>query len=171
VLQGGSPVAGQLAQLTYTRQVIDETMRLYPPIPGILREATAADELCGHRVPPRSIIAILPWVVHRHRRLWRDPDRFDPDRFSPENTAERSRFAYVPFAAGPRICVGASFAMTQMLIVVAILARRFRFHLASGHPVRPVGHISLHPQGGLQVIVERRAAVSPEPREPALRAH
>jgi cytochrome P450 len=171
VLQRGSPVAGQLAQLTYTRQVIDETMRLYPPIPGILREAAAADELCGHRVPPRSIIAILPWVVHRHRRLWRDPDRFDPDRFCPENTAARPRFAFVPFAAGPRICVGASFAMTQMLIVVAILARRFRFRLAPGHPVRPVGHISLHPQGGLQVTVERRAAVSPEPRERALRAH
>jgi cytochrome P450 len=171
VLEGQPPVAGHLTQLTFTRQVIEETMRLYPPIPGILREAVAADELAGRRVPPRSIVAIMPWVVHRHRQLWRDPERFDPDRFNPENAAARPRFAYVPFAAGPRVCVGAAFAMTQMLIVVASLARRFRFRLASHHPVRPVGHISLHPHGGLQVTVERRAAVSGERHEPALRQY
>ena len=94
--------------------------------------------------------------LHRHRRLWDDPERFDPDRFSPENSASRPRFAYVPFAGGPRICVGASFAMTQMLIVVAVLARRFRFRLSPDHPVRAVGRISLHPQGGLMVTAEHR---------------
>ncbi len=156
VLGDEPPTPGQLAELPFARQVIDETMRLYPPIPAILREAAAADTLCGHRVPPRSIIAILPWVVHRHRRLWRDPDRFDPDRFAPENSTARPRFAYVPFAGGPRICVGASFAMTQMLIVIAVLARRFRFCLSPAHPVRAVGRISLHPQGGLMMTVERR---------------
>ena len=159
VLRDEPLVPSRLAQLNYTRQVIDETMRLYPPIPGILREARATDLLCGHRIPPRSVIAILPWVVHRHRRLWSQPEHFDPDRFAPGNAATRPRFAYVPFAGGPRICVGASFAMTQMLIVVAILARRFRFRLAPEHPVRPVGRISLHPFGGLRVRVERRAAV------------
>jgi len=157
VLQGERLALPHLAQFTYARQVIDEAMRLYPPIPGILREAAAADEVCGHRVGPGTAIAILPWVVHRHRRLWHDPERFDPDRFSPENAAERPRFAYVPFAGGPRICVGASFAITQMLIVVAVLVRRFSFPLAGGHPVRPVGHISLHPYGGLRVTVQRRA--------------
>ena len=151
----------QLPQLSFVRQVIEETMRLYPPIPGILREAAAADVVCGHRVPARSIIAILPWVVHRHRRLWDDPERFDPDRFNEENSAARSRFAYVPFAGGPRICVGASFAMTQMLIVVAVLARRFRFRLSADHPVRAVGRISLHPHGGLMVTVERRGVAMP----------
>jgi cytochrome P450 len=117
-LQGDEPTQAQLTQLTFARQVIEETMRLYPPIPGILREAAAADVLCGHRIPRHAVIAIMPWVVHRHRRLWSDPDRFDPDRFSPENSVARHRFAYVPFAGGPRICVGAMFAMTQMLIVV-----------------------------------------------------
>ena len=160
VLRGGPLVPSQLAQLNYTRQVLDETMRLYPPIPAILREARAADTLCGHPVPPRSVIAILPWVVHRHRRLWSEPERFDPDRFTPENAAARPRFAYVPFAGGPRICVGASFAMTQMLIVVAMLARRFRFRLVPEHPIRPVGRISLHPFGGLRVRVERRETAS-----------
>jgi len=160
VLRGGPLVPSQLAQLNYTRQVLDETMRLYPPIPAILREARAADTLCGHPVPPRSVIAILPWVVHRHRRLWSEPEHFDPDRFTPENAAARPRFAYVPFAGGPRICVGASFAMTQMLIVVAMLARRFRFRLVPEHPIRPVGRISLHPFGGLRVRVERRETAS-----------
>jgi cytochrome P450 len=156
-LQGEPPTAAQLMQLPFARQVIDETMRLYPPIPGILREAAAADMVCGHHVPKNSIIAILPWVVHRHRRLWNDPERFDPDRFDPANSAARPRFAYVPFAGGPRICVGASFAITQMLIVVAVLGRRFRFRLSPDHPVRAVGRISLHPYGGLMVTAERRA--------------
>jgi cytochrome P450 len=150
--------SAHLPRLAYTRQVIEETMRLYPPIPAILRQAAADDVICGHRVKPRSIIAILPWIVHRHRRLWPDPDRFDPDNFSPERRSAQHRFAFVPFAAGPRVCVGAGFAMTQMTIVVAVLARRFRFRLAAEHPVVPVGRISLHPHGGLQVTVEDRNA-------------
>ncbi len=157
VLEGGPPSPGQLARLGYARQVIEETMRLYPPIPGLLREAAAADSICGRRIARGSVVAILPWVVHRHRRLWADPDRFDPERFNRANAAARPRFAYIPFAAGPRICVGAGFAMTQMLIVVAVLARRFRFRLAPEHPIRPVGRISLHPFGGLRMTVERRA--------------
>lgn len=160
LLQGEPPGQAQLPQLAFARQVIDETMRLYPPIPGILREAAGPDQLGGHRIPKRAVIAIMPWVLHRHRKLWSDPERFDPDRFSPQRAAERHRFAYVPFAGGPRICVGATFAMTQMLIVVAVLARRFRFRLAAGHEVRAVGHISLHPYGGLMMTVEPRNSVN-----------
>jgi cytochrome P450 len=121
-----------------------------------LRQAAAPDVLCGRPVPKGSVIAVMPWVVHRHRRLWSDPERFDPDRFAPDAPVKVSRFAYLPFAAGPRVCVGASFAMTQMLLVVAVLARRFRFRLDPGHPVRPVGRISLHPFGGVQMLIERR---------------
>ncbi len=160
VVQGAPIAPAHLPQLAYTRQVIEETMRLYPPIPAILRQAKAEDVVCGHRVPRRSIIAILPWVVHRHRRLWTDPDRFDPDNFSPARRAAQHRFAYVPFAGGPRVCIGAAFAMTQMAIVVAVLARRFRFRLADNHPVVPVGRISLHPYGGLHVTAERRGAAA-----------
>jgi cytochrome P450 len=156
VLGGEPPTPALLPQLTYTRQIIDETMRLYPPIPGILREAAAADVLSGQRVPAGSIIAVMPWIVHRHRRLWSDPDRFDPEHFAAEPVAARSRFAYIPFAAGPRICVGAAFAMTQMLVVVSVLARRFRLRLVPGRPIRPVGHISLHPYGGLWATAEPR---------------
>jgi cytochrome P450 len=153
----GEPVAPEhLNRLTYSRQVIEETMRLYPPIPAILRQAVADDVVCGHRVPRRSIIAVLPWIVHRHRRLWPDPDHFDPENFSAERRAGTHRFAFVPFAGGPRVCVGAAFAMTQMAIVVAVLARRFRFRLAPERPVVPVGRISLYPRGGLHVTVEER---------------
>ena len=99
---------------------------------------------------------MLPWIVHRHRKLWRDPDLFDPDRFLEENTAGRPKLAYLPFAAGPRVCVGASFAVTQMLTTIAVLGRRFRFRLASEAPVVPFGAISLQPKGGLPVRIERR---------------
>jgi cytochrome P450 len=160
VVRGGPLAPAHLPQLAYARQVIEETMRLYPPIPAILRQAVADDVVCGQRVPRRSIVAILPWVVHRHRRLWTDPDRFDPANFSPGRRAARHRFAYLPFAGGPRVCVGAGFAMTQMTIVVAVLAQRFRFRLAADHPVVPVGRISLHPYGGLHVRVEHRSVVA-----------
>ena len=160
VVQDGPLAPAHLPQLAYACQVIEETMRLYPPIPAILRQAKAEDVVCGHRVPRRSIIAILPWVIHRHRRLWTDPDRFDPDNFSAARRAAQHRFAYVPFAGGPRVCVGAAFAMTQMSIVVAVLARRFRFRLAGDRPVVPVGRISLHPYGGLHVAAEQRSAAA-----------
>ena len=145
-----------LERLPYTRRVLEEVMRLYPPIPAILRQAAARDVVAGHRVRRGAIIAILPWIVHRHRTLWRDPDRFDPERFTADNSVGRPRLAYLPFATGPRVCVGASFAMTQMLVVIAVLGRRFRFRLASDGPVVPFGAISLQPQGGLPVLVERR---------------
>ncbi|HTT79416.1 MAG TPA: cytochrome P450, partial [Stellaceae bacterium] len=148
-----------LADLAYLRRVLDETMRLYPPLPVMMmRTALAADVVCGLSVPPRSIIAIVPWVVHRHKKLWQDPDRFDPERFAPAAAAARSRYAYLPFAAGPRVCVGASLAMLQLTIAVAVVARRFRFRLAPGRPVEPTAWTNLRPQGGLWVIVEPRPA-------------
>lgn len=156
VLDGGALQPEQMTRLPYTRQVFDEVLRLYPPIPAVLRQAKRADVICGHRVPRDAIVVIMPWIVHRHRRLWTDPDRFDPDRFSPENGAGRPRLAYLPFATGPRVCPGATFALTQMLIVTAAFARRFRIRLAADAPVVPFGAISLQPRGGLRVKLERR---------------
>ncbi len=156
VLGGRVPTPEDLPKLVYTRRVLDEVMRLYPPIPAILRQAAAGDVICGHRIRRGTIVAVLPWVIHRHRRLWPEPDRFDPDRFLEENSAGRPKLAYLPFAAGPRVCVGASFALTQLLTTIAVLGRRFRFRLASTAPVVPFGAISLQPKGGLPVRVERR---------------
>lgn len=146
-----------LPRLTYLRQVIDETMRLYPPVPVILRQTVADDVVCGRRVPRGSVVVIAPWVIHRHRRLWRDPDRFDPDRFTPEHIAGRSRYAYLPFSVGPRTCIAAPLAMMQVQIATAILARRFRFRLLPDHPVEPTGWNTLRPEHGIRMTVEPRA--------------
>ena len=132
-------------------------MRLYPPLPiMMMRRAAAEDTVCGRRVPRRSAIAILPWVVHRHRRLWHDPDRFDPERFSPAAVAARSRYAYLPFAVGPHVCVGASMAMLQLTITVAVMARHFRFCLVPGRPVEPTAWTNIRPRDGIWMTVEKR---------------
>jgi len=156
VLAGRSPMPDDISKLGYLRQVLDETMRLYPPLPVMLRSAAAEDTLCGERVPRGSVIAIMPWVVHRHRRLWREPDRFDPDRFAAERASERPRFSYFPFGVGPHICPGAALSMAEIPIALAVLAQRFRFRLAPGHDVEPVAWTTLRPRGGLYLTVEPR---------------
>ena len=108
VLGARAPTADDLPRLVYLRKLIDETMRLYPPIPVMMRVAADDDVVNGRTIPRGSLISIMPWVVHRHRKLWTDPDHFDPERFSPEQSATRHRFAYIPFALGPHICIGAS---------------------------------------------------------------
>ena len=156
VLGGRTPAPADLPRLVYTRKVIDETMRLYPPIPVLMRTAAADDVICGRRVRKRSLVGVMPFVVHRHRKLWPNPERFDPERFAPENTATRERFSYLPFCLGPRICVGASLAQMQVPLIVATLAQRFRYRLVPHHPVTPVGWITLRPDHGIRVTLERR---------------
>ena len=156
VLGGAPPTPQDLFKLIYLRRVVDEAMRLYPPLPVMLRRAATADVVCGRPIPRRSIVAVMPWVVHRHRKLWDDPDRFDPERFSPKPVAARSRYAYLPFSVGPHICIGASLAMIEILGTVAVLAQRFRFRLVPGAPVEPVAWTSLRPGRGLRMTIERR---------------
>jgi cytochrome P450 len=160
VLGDDPPSVRDFAKLIWLRQVLDETMRLYPPLPiMMMRRASAADTLCGRRVPRGSIVAIMPWVVHRHRKLWRDPDRFDPERFAPESAASRSRYAYLPFAVGPHVCVGASLAMLQLMVAVAVLARHFRFHLVPGRVVEPTAWTNIRPKNGMWMTLEPRRAL------------
>ena len=156
MLGGGSPSPEDLPRLVYLRQVLDETMRLYPPLPLTLRSAAADDVVCGHRVPRGSVVAISPWVVHRHRRLWQHPERFDPERFAPERTSERPRYSYLPFGVGPHVCPGAALALNEVLIAVAVLAQRFRFRLVPGQQVEPVAWTTLRARRGIQVTLEPR---------------
>jgi len=156
VLGGREPRFEDLAQLRYTRMVLEESMRLYPPAHTMSREALADDEIEGHRVAKGSVVSIVPWVIHRHRLLWDRPDVFDPERFAPDRAATRPRFAYIPFGGGPRICIGAGFAMTEALIILAMLGQRFRLRLAPGAAVEPVGLITLRPRNGLPMMLERR---------------
>jgi cytochrome P450 len=168
VLSGRTPTPDDLPKLAYVRQVLDETMRLYPPLPVmILRRAAAADIVCGRRIAANSVVAIMPWVLHRHRKLWQDPDRFDPDRFSPEETAARSRYSYLPFGIGPHVCTGAQLTTMQMVITVAMLAQRFRFHLVPGQQVEPTAWINLRPSRGITMRVEPRTGATADRRTTA----
>ena len=145
-----------LPKLIYLRQLVDEAMRLYPPLPLTLRTAAADDTVCGRRVPRGSVVAVMPWVVHRHRKLWPEPDRFDPERFSPAQAGARPRYSYIPFGVGPHVCPGAALAMNEILITVAILARRFRFRLVPGQSIEPTAWTTLRPRHGIMVTIEPR---------------
>jgi cytochrome P450 len=157
VLGGRTPAHADIAQLRYTRMVFEETMRLYPPAYSLSRTAIGPDVIGGVTVPPGAIINIYPYVTHRNPVLWPDPERFDPDRFDPHRAAGRHRFAYLPFGGGPRICIGQGFAMTEAIIVIASVAQRFRFSLAPGHTVQPIGALTLRPRGGVWVKAEARS--------------
>ena len=156
MLQNRTPRYDDLANLRYTRMVIEEAMRLYPPAHTFGRQPIADDEVLGHRIPAGSEVLIVPWLLHRKPSLWENPDRFDPERFAPERAAARPRFAYVPFGAGPRICIGAAFAMAEAMLILATIAQRYRLRLKPGFPVEPQGLITLRPRYGLKMLLERR---------------
>jgi cytochrome P450 len=174
VLGGRTPTVEDLPNLPYTRMVIEEAMRVYPPAPGLsMRVAKEADELCGFKVTPGLQIIVSPWILHRHRRLWDDPERFDPTRFSKELSDKRPRFAYLPFGGGPRICIGATLAMTEAILILAVLAQRFRVRLKEPQDIKLQARITLRPKNGLKTILEhRRPARQAEhgQRAPALQA-
>ncbi len=136
--------ADALPHLVYTRAVVQEALRLYPPAYGIFRVARAADEADGVPIPKGAIVMIAPWLLHRHRRLWAEPDVFDPARFLPGAPAP-DRFAYLPFGIGPRICIGAQFALTEATLVLARLVRQFEIGRADDRPVIPVAAITVRP--------------------------
>jgi cytochrome P450 len=156
VLNGRAPKHGDLTQLAYTRMVIEEAMRLYPPAHTLSRAAMGPDEVLGRHVPKGATIMIVPWLLHRNPKLWDNPERFDPERFAPERVAQRPRFAYIPFGAGPRICIGAAFAMAEAMLILSTLAQRYRLRLVPGFPVDPQGLITLRPRHGMRMLLERR---------------
>ena len=130
-----------------------ESLRLYPPVPRFDRQAVASDKIGDVAVNPGDIISVWPWLLHRHKSLWDEPDAFIPDRFA--GKGERHRFQYLPFGAGPRTCVGAQFATTEALTILAHWLAEWRF-VDSGHEVCPAGMVTLRPKGGLPLILERR---------------
>ena len=160
VLGGRVPSFADLAELTSTRMVFEEAMRLYPPAYAIARAAIGEDRIGGVRIPPGATISIWPYVTHRNPKLWPEPERFDPERFSPEAVARRHRFAYLPFGGGPRVCIGNSFAIAEAQVIIAAIAQRFRLRLAPGHPVRPIGLVTLRAKDGIWVTLEPRQPLS-----------
>jgi cytochrome P450 len=156
VLGGRLPTAADVPRLTYTRMILDEAVRLYPPVHSMARQTTVDDRLRDTHVPAGSVILVVPWLLHRHRRLWEAPDHFDPERFTPAASAARPRFAYVPFGAGPRTCIGMNFALTEAILLLAVIGQRWRPRLAKDAVVEPVGLIVLRPRFGLPMVLERR---------------
>ena len=154
VLSG--PIEKALDGLVETRAVIEEAMRLYPPVASLSREALGPDDLCGRRIRKGALIIVSPWVLHRHKLLWRDPDLFDPSRFLPGARESIDRFAYLPFGAGQRVCIGAAFALQEAVIVLASIMRRFALAPAPGFSPEPIQRITLRPRDGLKLKLERR---------------
>ena len=156
LLPHGRLEAGVLDQLVETRAVIDEALRLYPPAATISRQAHDPDRIGEHPIKAKTQIVISPWVLHRHETLWDQPNRFSPERFLPGAPRRIDRFAYLPFGAGPRICIGASFALQEAVTVLATVLRAYRLELRPGHVVMPVQRISLRPKGGMPMSLHRR---------------
>jgi cytochrome P450 len=156
VLGGRAPTTGDLANLNYTGMVIDEAMRLYPPVWAIGREAIEDDEIMGCRIPKGSNVMASQWLAHRHPAFWENPDVFDPERFSAQRAAGRPRYAYFPFGGGPRMCIGNIFALTEAQLVLATVAQRYRLKLAPNHPIELHPLITLRPLHGVKVVLEQR---------------
>jgi cytochrome P450 len=153
-----APASSGIAdRLVQSRAVIEETMRLYPPISAISRVALGDDALNGEVVRPGSLIVISPYVLHRHRLLWDRPDAFDPQRFLGNAAAAVDRFAYLPFGAGPRKCIGSTFALQEATLVLAVIVKHFSFRLRPGHAVWPSLRVTLRPANGLPMTIRKRS--------------
>jgi len=163
-LGGRRPALADLPKLPYLRAVFDETMRLYPPVPILPREVLQDEKFGDEPMPKGSVVVVVPWLLHRHKKLWKNPDHFVPERFLPGSDEPVSKFAYVPFSIGPRVCAGMSFGLTEALLCLATLAQRFTLRLKPGAQVRPVSRLTLRPDGGLPMTVHaRNAARTTEP--------
>jgi cytochrome P450 len=152
-----APEYEDLSRLRYIRNVAEETMRLYPPVWVLSRTTINDDEMGGFKIPAGSEILIFPYVTHRHPKWWTDPDKFDPERFLPERTVGRLRGAYLPFGLGPRTCIGLNFAMTEILVVLAMIMQRFRLELAMDPAKMKLdASVTLRPRMGVPIRIYKR---------------
>lgn len=155
VLGDREPTLADVPRLVYTRAVLDESMRLYPPVPFLSREALVEETYQGERIPRGSLIFVVPWLIHRHRKFWDKPDHFMPERFLP-GQPQPSKFAYIPFSIGPRVCSGMGFGTAEGILCVATIAQALRLRLKDGYKVEPVCRLTLRPAGGLPMSVHKR---------------
>jgi cytochrome P450 len=152
VLAGNLPTIEHLPDLKYTRMVLEETLRFYPPFCVISRKAIADDELEGYHIPANSMILVSPYATQHHPDFWPDPERFTPER-----EAACPHYAHFPFAGGPRLCIGSNFAMMEAQLVLATIAQRYQLRLVPGHPVEPQMLVTLRSKYGLHMTIHRRA--------------
>jgi len=152
----GDITAAHIGALAFCRQVIEEAMRLFPPAVSLGRLPKAALELGDMTIGPRTRVFIPIFAVHRHVKLWDNPNAFDPDRFAAERAKVRPRYAYLPFGGGPRTCIGAGFAMIEAIVILANLVRALRFRTVAKHRPKPVARVTLRPEGGMPLLIEPR---------------
>lgn len=156
-LEGRTPTSEDMAKLPYTRMVLAESMRLYPPAWGIGRRALEPFEARGFTIPKRAVILMCPYIVHRDARFFPDPERFDPERWTPEATASRPKFSYFPFGGGNRVCIGEQFAWMEGVLLIAALAQKWKMQLDPSQRVEVQPLITLRPRYGMRMRLERRA--------------
>ena len=154
VLGDRLPTLADLPRLPFARMVVEEAMRLYPPVWGIGRQSIGPDEVAGYDIPADALVNLSPWVTHRHPAIWDDPDRFDPERFRPGREKTRPRFAYFPFSGGPRLCIGEAFALMEAQLIVAMMLQRYRLTLVDLRPPVLEPTLTLRPKGGLRMYAE-----------------
>ena len=154
-----TPTFSDFSRLKFTRDVFREVLRLYPPVPMMVRQNQRPEDMRGRKVAPGAQIVLSPWHLHRHERMWANPDAFDPDRWQTEAARASARDAYMPFSAGPRVCTGAGFAMAEGVLLLALMARAFRF-VPEGPPPVPVAHLTVRAANGIRLrISERQNAI------------
>jgi cytochrome P450 len=171
VLQGRPPSLADLPKLIYTRAVVEEVLRLYPPVPILFREALRDETFQDHHIPKGSFIFVCPWLLHRHRQWWKKPDHFIPERFLPGSAEPISKFVYIPFSIGPRVCAGMTFGLTEAILCIATLAQAFRLRLKPGHRVEVVCRLTLRPGDKLPMLAiprKQEARSAMQQGEPAV---
>jgi len=151
VLGGRTPGVDDLSRLDLTRRIVQEAMRLYPPLWGFARQAVGSDVIGGYLIPPRTFISLIPYLTHRNAEFWPDPERFDPDRFTPERCKERPRFAYLPFSAGPRQCIGNEFALIEAQLALAMMRQRFRVETVDEGDIEASATVTTRPRVPIRV--------------------
>lgn len=156
VLGDRMPSFADVANLPYTRAIFDETVRLYPPVPVLSRQASEDDMIRKKHIPKGSLMLVVPWLLHRHKNLWDEPDAFIPERFLADAPRKINKFAYLPFSAGPRVCPGKNFGLVESVLSIAILAQRFRLKLPKGTKVTHECRLTLRPKGNLPMQIEFR---------------
>ena len=156
VLQGRIPTIEDLPSLSYTQNVLLESMRLYPPVSVTARQTIKEDEISGYKIPAKSLVTISAYTTHRHPDFWEDPDAFDPDRFTPENSKGRHRHAYFPFLSGRHICIGQSCAIMEGQLIAALIMQRFVIRRVPGQSITPLLEITLRMDEGMMVTAEKR---------------
>jgi cytochrome P450 len=162
VLDDRTPTVEDLPRLPYLGMVIRESMRLYPPVWAFVRMALTDDDVGGYLIPRGAIVALVPYLTHRHPACWDNPEGFDPERFAPEEEARRPRYAYFPFGGGPRRCLGRDFALLELPLVVALALQRYRFDVVPGYAPLLAPKLTLHPRHGMPMLVrEIRPAERP----------